>query len=240
MNDVSIFETPEKLNIAAANYIVTKANKAIAEDDRFSIALSGGNTPLKIYHLLTTDEYRDKINWNKVFIFWGDERCVPLSDPANNAYQAKQVFLNHIPIPAENIFPIPVNLDPAFAAKRYEETIKDFFCESKPVFSLILLGMGDNGHTASLFPHTPILEERKAWVKEVYVPELNMSRVSFTLPLINQAKDILFIVSGAGKSSMLHTILEGKPEGEKYPAQLINPLQGNLQWFVDKEAAKKL
>ncbi|MEO7046091.1 MAG: 6-phosphogluconolactonase, partial [Ferruginibacter sp.] len=169
---------------------------------------------------------------------WGDERCVPVDDERNNSHVAKELLLNNVKIPTENIFIVPVKMPPAKAAHHYEQTLKLFFKTQFPAFDLILLGMGDNGHTASLFPKTPILQEKKALVKEVYVEELDMNRVSFTAPLINNAKNILFLVAGKNKASMLHTVLDGKENIEKYPAQMIKAAK--VFWYVDKAAAGKL
>ena len=181
-----------------------------------------------MYKLLSTEFYINRIDWKNIYFFWGDERCVALSDKNNNSYNAKNILLDKVSIPKKNIFIIPVDESPVNAAIYYEATIKIFFKTDKPVFDLILLGMGDNGHTASLFPNTTILQEAKALVKEVYVDEIKMDRISFTAPLINSAKHILFLVTGKEKQHMLKTVLEGKYEPEKYPAQMIK----NAEWFV--------
>ena len=228
MPEVVNFDTPELLAQGAADLIINLAEKDIANNDRFTIALSGGNTPATLYALLATASYSSKINWKKVFIFWGDERCVTPDNEDNNSFNAKRIFLDHVSIPKENIFPIPVELPPAKAAAQYEDTIKQFFGTDTPEFDLVLLGMGDNGHTASLFPHSEILKEEKALVKEVYVAEVNMWRISFTAKLINNAKHILFLVAGNEKKQMLQTVLHGKYEPERYPAQLIK----GAKWFV--------
>lgn len=228
MNKVSFFNSADELAIAAADLIVKLASDSIRNTGRFTIALSGGNTPGKLYALLATPTYKEKIDWKKTFIFWGDERCVPADSKDNNSHNAKVAFLDHVPLPKENIFPVDTTLSPVDAAKNYQQTLKDFFRNDHPKFDLILLGMGDNGHTASLFPHTPILHEKKALVKEVHVPELNADRISFTVPLINDANHILFLVAGKEKQSMLDIVLEGAYEPEKFPAQLIK----EAEWFV--------
>lgn len=238
MRKISVFENSEALSKAAADFIVSLAAKQIAENGKFSIALSGGNTPSQLFELLATAAYNKAVDWKNTFVFWGDERCVPVDDERNNSYVAKELLLNNVKIPAENIFIVPVKMAPVKAAHYYEQTLKIFFKTQLPSFDLILLGMGDNGHTASLFPKTPILLEKTALVKEVYVKELNMNRVSFTAPLINNAKNILFLVAGKDKASMLHTVLDGKENIEKYPAQMIKA--GKVFWYVDKAAADKL
>ena len=228
MNKISKFNNAELLTKAAAAYFIQLANDAIQLKGKFIVALSGGNTPADMYKLLATDFYSQQVDWKKCYFFWGDERCVPLTDNDNNSFNAKKMLLDKVPVPKKNIFVIPVDESPVNAAIYYEATIKIFFKTDNPVFDLILLGMGDNGHTASLFPHTTILQEKKSLVKEVFVKEINMHRISFTVPLINNAKQVLFLVSGADKKEMLDIILNGKYEPEKFPAQLIK----NAAWFI--------
>lgn len=237
MNKKEIFEDAEQLCNAAAEYIVNLSNKCIGKKGRFTIALSGGNTPLKLYALLAKAKYAKSLDWKNIFIFWGDERCVPFSDKNNNSHMAMLTLLNNVPLPAENIFPIPVNFKPAIAASSYESTLLTFFKERIPVFDLILLGIGDNGHTASLFPFTDILHEDKKLVKEVYVEEVNMFRISFTVPLINNAANILFLVTGKEKSEIIKTVFSATKNPEKYPVQFI---QGKTIWYLDKAAASQL
>jgi 6-phosphogluconolactonase len=228
MHKIVKYKSVDLLAIAAADFFVKLAASSIKKNGKFMVALSGGSTPNSMYALLAEDAYSKKVDWKNVCIFWGDERCVPMNSNQNNSYQAKKILLNNIPIPKENIFPIPVKLAPAEAAAHYEETIKQFFKTDLPKFDLIFLGMGDNGHTASLFPHTSILAEKKAIVKEVYVEEIKMDRISFTAPLINNASNILFLVAGKEKTSMLQKVLKGPYLPKEYPAQLIK----NARWFV--------
>ena len=237
MNKKEIFEDAEQLCNAAATFIVNLSNKCIAKKGRFTIALSGGNTPLKLYALLAKAEYAKSLDWKNIFIFWGDERYVPFSDVNNNSHMAMLTLLNNVPVPAENIFPIPVNFKPAIAASSYESTLLTFFKENIPSFDLILLGIGDNGHTASLFPFSDILKEDKRLVKEVYVAEVNMFRITFTVPLINNAANILFLVTGKEKSEIIKTVFSASKNPGKYPAQLI---KGKTIWYLDKAAASQL
>ena len=230
MNKATHFDNAELLAKAAAEYFIQSVNEAVQLKGKFTVALSGGNTPAAMYKLLATDFYSQQIDWKNCYFFWGDERCVPLNDKDNNSFNAKNILLDKVPVPKKNIFIIPVDESPVNAAIYYEATIKIFFKTDKPVFDLILLGMGVNGHTASLFPHTTILQETKALVKEVYVDEIKMNRVSFTAPLINNAKHILFLVAGKEKESMLKKVLEGEYKPEEYPAQLIR----NAEWFLAK------
>jgi len=236
-NHLEVFPAVDDLYIAAAEFIVSIANKAIAKNGRFIISLSGGQTPVKLYSILAQDPFRNQIEWKKVFIFWGDERCVPLEDEQNNAYQAKVTWLNKVDVPPSNIHIIPVNLKPAEAAKQYEKKINDFFGNSPKQFDIVLLGLGENGHTASLFPGTNVLNEQAEGIREVYVEEEKMFRITMTAPLINKAHHILFLVSGKKKAKILENIMQGPYQPEKYPAQLINPVEADLRWFADSAAA---
>jgi len=238
--NLEVFETPEKLCEATCNFIIDLSKKSIAAKGRFVISLSGGNTPLQLFRMLAQPSYSSQIDWTKTFIFWGDERCVPLTDERNNSYQAKVALLDKVKVPTSNVFPIPVDLPPAEAANKYESSLKYFFKERSPKFDLILLGLGENGHTASLFPGTDVIHEQTRWVKEVYVDEQKMFRVTITAPLINLADNIVFLVTGFSKAEILQTVLNGPYQPDTYPAQLIKPETGKLYWFTDKDAARKI
>ena len=228
MNNLTQFENKKKLAEAAADKFVTLANNGIESNGKFTVALSGGSTPTAMYGVLASEVYKNKIDWGKVFVFWSDERCVPFDDTENNSHNAREQLLNKVAIPKENIFIIPTELSPAEAAKSYAKTIRLFFNDPLPIFDLILLGMGEDGHTASLFPHTTILKERNAIVKEVYVENKKTFRISFTEPLINNARQILFLVAGKEKEAMVNTILHGAYLPENFPAQLVK----NANWYV--------
>ncbi len=237
---LSIFETPDALQEAAVEYIILKASESIATKGRFVIALSGGQTPKEIYSLLATPPFRKQMDWDRTFIFWGDERCVPLHDLRNNAHQAFSMLLDKVPVPAGNIHRIQVNLPPQQAAMAYQKDLEVFFGTSPHRFDLILLGLGENGHTASLFPLTSVLEDQEEGVKAVFVEEEKMFRITMNAPLINQAHHILFLVTGIKKASILNKILNDPFQQDVYPAQLIHPQEGTLSWFVDQEAASLL
>ncbi len=239
-NQIEIFKNADELSRAAADFIVSLSKKKITEKGKFVIALSGGRTPEKLFSLLVQQDYQSQINWQNVFVFWGDERCVASDDERNNANAAKSLLLDKIEIPASNIFVIPVNFSPAQAAEQYEETIRYFFNNKEPQFDLILLGLGDNGHTASLFPLTDVIHEKIHLVKEVYVKEQEMFRVTMTAPLINKADNILFLVTGKEKSEMLNIILNAPYQPGRYPAQLIKPESGTLFWYIDEAAASDI
>jgi 6-phosphogluconolactonase len=239
-NRIQIFQTSEELAIAAGWFIIEVAKSAVEARGRFVISLSGGHTPEQLYALLSKPPFSDQIPWNKTFVFWGDERCVSIDDNDNNAHMARIQLLNHIAIPADHIYPIPVNLQSAIAAGEYESTIKNFFKEEPPRFDLILLGLGINGHTASLFPWNDVVPDNTRLVKEVYVVEQKMFRITMTAPLINHAYNIIFLVSGDDKAEILNKVLTASYQPDKYPAQLIKPVNGNLCWYVDRQAAALL
>ena len=237
---IRIFDDLETLSQAAAEMFADLANRAIVSHGRCSVALSGGHTPRRMYGILADAPFRDQIQWQAIHVFWGDERCVPLDDPRSNAQMARQILLSHVPIPANHIHPIQGDLPAALAAFNYETELRDFFRDQTPIFDLILLGLGDNAHTASLFPHTPVLDEKERWVDEVYVAEQHIYRVTLTAPLINQAKEVIFLVSGADKANALQGVLEGAYQPHDLPAQLIRPNGVHPIWLVDKAASHKL
>lgn len=238
--NIQTYATPAALAEAAAQYIIELAKHYIQKNGRFTIALSGGSTPDRLFKLFSQSPYVEQMPWQNTYFFWGDERYVPLDDERNNAHQAIQLLFSKINIPAENIIRIQTNLPPKEAAEQYEQAIQHLFGEAPPQFDLILLGMGDNGHTASLFPHTQVLHEETRMVKEEYIEEVQMYRVTMTAPLINLAHHIIFLVTGANKADMLKTVLQGEYEPDLYPAQLIKPVDGELIWMVDEAAAALL
>lgn len=232
-----VYENLESLSQAAAGLFVQRARQAVQDQGRFSVALSGGHTPLRTYELLAQPPFRDRTPWTQVYIFWCDERCVPPDDPRSNAGMAHRTLLNHVPIPSAQIHPISCTETPQEAAAQYETVLHDFFGDQSPRFDLIFLGLGENGHTASLFPGTAVLEEQERWVAEVYVVEQQLYRVTLMASLINEAAVVAFLVSGATKSRVLKQILEGSYNPDRLPAQLIQPDKGELLWLVDKEAS---
>ena len=237
---IRVFDDLESLSHVAAGIVADLAKEAVHAHGRFSVALSGGSTPRRLYELLADTPFRDKIQWQSVHVFWGDERCVPADDPRSNFRMARETLLDQVPLPAGNIHAVQGNLPPAQAAADYEAELRKFFGDRKPIFDLILLGLGDNAHTASLFPHTEVLNEKERWVADVYVAELDMYRVTFTAPLINQAGQVVFLVCGADKAPALKNVLEGPYQPHEYPAQLIRPRGVHALWLVDKAAGHKL
>jgi len=232
----SVDETLNKL----AEYFVASANQSIADHGRFSVALSGGSSPEKLYSLLASPSFCNKVDWNKVFFFLGDERYVPVTDMASNFKMVNQVFFEPLHIHSSQIFPIDTAVSPEDAAAKYMGDITRHFGNAQPRFDLILLGLGDNSHTASLFPHTTVLHEKLATIKSVFLPEQQVYRITFTAPLINMAYRVAFLVYGEGKAQAVQNILEGENNIEEFPAQLIQPVDGILEWFIDTSAASKL
>ncbi|MBU1820126.1 MAG: 6-phosphogluconolactonase [Bacteroidetes bacterium] len=235
------FEDKEQLSVAAAELFVKLAREAVQQRGRFTVALTGGSSPVLLHKMLAGPPYVDQVPWAQTYVFWGDERWVPLTDERSNARMAQETLLDQVPVPAGQIYPMwAENTEPDDFAVRYEEILKEHFGEEAPRFDLILLGMGDDGHTASLFPHTGVLRERSRWVEAYYLESQSMYRVTLTASLINQARTICFLTFGEKKAHALHQVLEGERNPEEYPSQLITPDEGELLWYVDKSAAAQL
>jgi 6-phosphogluconolactonase len=237
---IKVFADYEELSRGAADLIAAEALAAVHDHGRFSIALAGGNTPRRTYEILSTPPLRDRVPWMDAHIFWGDERCVPPRDPRNNTLMARRALLDHVPVPASQVHPIVCVRTPAEAAKQYEVLIRTFFAGHETGFDLIFLGLGEDGHTASLFPGSPVLEERSRCVADVYVQSHDLYRVTLTPQLINRAKMVVFLVSGTAKASILREVLEGDESSSPLPARLIKPINGKLIWLADREAASLL
>jgi 6-phosphogluconolactonase len=237
---IQVYPDLESLSQAAAELVVETAKQAAAARGRFSLALSGGNTPRRTYELLAGPAFTQRTPWDRFHVFWGDERCVPLDDPRSNARMAREAWLNHVPIPPTQIYPLDCAASPAAAARGYEAGLKKFFAGQPPRLDLVLLGLGDNGHTASLFPGTPVLKEKERWADEVYVAEQDLYRVTMTAPLLNAAAKVVFLVAGRGKAGVLREVLHGPRDVERLPAQLIQPTAGELLWLIDLAAAAQL
>ena len=237
---IEIYPDPESLSQAAAELFVALAVRAGEAGRRFSVALSGGRTPCATYELLGRLPFRELVPWPKVHIFWGDDRCIPQEDPRSNEGRARRIWLDRVPVPADQIHPIGCGLKPRAAADRYEAILRAFFGGREPRFDLVFLGLGENGHTLSLFPGTPVLDERDRWAVEVYVAEEDIYRISLTTPIVNRASLVVFLVAGAAKAKILRRVLEGPRDPHVIPAQLIEPAQGELRWMVDHEAAALL
>lgn len=228
----------------AAELFVRLASESISSSGRFAVALSGGSTPKALYALLTGDQFRPRVPWSKVHLFWGDERCVPPDHDESNYRMARELLLDKISIPQENIHRMPAEQeDHNRAADEYEQTLREFFdleAGKWPRFDLILLGLGDDGHTASLFPRTTALGVTDRLVVADYVEKLRAHRLTLTVPVINHAAHVVFLISGASKALVLREVLEGEYHPHRLPAQLIRPVEGKLLFIIDREAAREL
>jgi 6-phosphogluconolactonase len=241
--EIRTLTTPQELFAAAAEEVVRAANEAVAQRGRFTIALAGGSTPKSLYNLLATNA-RTALPWDRMFFFWGDERHVPPTDSDSNYRMADEAMLAKIPVPAANVFRMKTeNPEAAAVAEDYEQTLRKFFQLEPgqlPTFDLILLGMGPDGHTASLFPGTAALQEKSRLVFANWVEKMKTYRITLTLPVLNAARCVIFLVSGTDKAPALHAVLEEDVAGEQYPAKLVRPTQGKVIWLVDRAAASSL
>jgi 6-phosphogluconolactonase len=240
-NEVRIFDDPPALMLATADEIVRAAQQAVAERGRFAWALAGGSTPRDLYRLLASGPYRERMPWNAIHFFWGDERHVPPDHPDSNFRMAREAMLDAVPVPAENIHRVPAEEpDAQRAAAGYESTLRAFFAPAEgdwPRFDLILLGLGKEGHTASLFPGGEAVRERERLVMAPWIEAQKTFRITLTPPVLNHARRAMFLVSGEEKAAALHAVLEGPREPERYPAQIV---EGNVLWMVDRSAARLL
>jgi 6-phosphogluconolactonase len=251
MKSLCIYPDADHLAAATAEQFICLAVRAIARRGRFSAALAGGTTLRKTYALLASKAYSDRLAWEYVHIFWADERCVPPEHGGSHFCMAQQALLRHVPLPVDNIHRIHGELDPKKAARDYERNLQLFFiAENKrrgvtpgefvPSFDLVLLGMGTDGHTASLFPGTAALRARRRWIIAHYVERLGCWRITMTPVIINEARQVIFLVSGHSKATLLHQILREPRTNNRLPAQLIELQNGGTTWMVDQAAASLL
>ncbi len=240
-NEVRIFADPAGLMRAAADEIVQAVRRAVDERGRFAWALAGGSTPRDLYRLLARDPYRERLPWNAIHFFWGDERHVPPDHPDSNFRMAREAMLDAVPVPPDNIHRVPAeDPDAQRAAAEYEATLRAFFALAAgewPRFDLIQLGLGKDGHTASLFPGGDAVHERERLVVAPWVEAQQTFRITLTPPVLNHARRAMFLVSGDEKAEALHAVLEGPREPERYPAQIV---EGDRLWMVDRSAARLL
>jgi len=228
----------------AAHRLAELSRGAIRSSGRFTLVLSGGSTPKRLYERLADAEFSGKLDWGSIHIFWGDERCVPPDHPESNYGMAFRSLIDRVPLPPRNVHRIPGEMKPQQAATGYEKELRTFFfprcaeAPGVPGFDLILLGMGEDGHTASLFPKSAALHEQKRWVLAVEKP--GSWRVTLTPRVINAARDIFFLVSGSEKAGCLKEVLHGPYRPDELPAQAIRPVSGRLRWMIDAEAARLL
>jgi 6-phosphogluconolactonase len=247
-SQVARFPTADAVVAEAAGRIVAAAARAVRASGRFVVALAGGSTPKRLYELLATPEYAARVDWAHTHVFFGDERCVPPDDPESNYRMARLALLDRVPVPAPNVHRMRGEDDPRQAAGAYEREVRAVLATpdgppgvgSERRFHLVLLGMGSNGHTASLFPGLMAVRERERWVVAEHVAEVHAWRITLTPPVLNAAAEVLFLALGAEKAAMLKRVLEGPVRPDELPAQAIAPHDGLLTWLVDAAAARDL
>ncbi len=224
----------------AAQLVLESGAEAFRGHGRFMLCLSGGHTPKKLYELLAEPYYRERLDWTNTFILWSDERCVPPTDPESNYKMAFDAFLSKVPLPEKNIYRIPAEMTPPpAAAKAYEQSLKTLFQGYFPKIDLALLGMGDDGHIASLFPKTEALAEKERWVVSNYIEKLSSNRITLTLPVLNNARRVLFLVAGDSKAGIVKEVLRDDLPRNRYPAQMVSTYEGEVLWLLDKPAMSK-
>jgi 6-phosphogluconolactonase len=241
--EITVCRDVDELNREAAAQFIALARDAIVQSRRFTVALSGGLTPKALYSLLASAEYREKIDWPWVHLFWGDERCVPPDHPESNFRMTREALLARVHLPAENIHRMTGEIEPGQAAAAYEAELQKFFGLAGgdvPRFDLIFLGLGEDGHTASLFPGSTALEEKDRLVATAYVDRLQAHRLTLTLPVINAAAQVTFLVAGQNKVGIVKELLGSDGSTANYPAAKINPLDGRLTWLIAADAAALL
>ncbi len=235
---ISVYPDRETLSRAAAGLFAERVARAAASRGRCAILLAGGETPRRTYELLAEEPLRQRVPWELLHVFWGDERCVSPDDPRSNSRMACRALLDRVPVPAGQIHPIPGNREPREVAEEYEALLRRFFAGAPPRFDLVFLGLGVDGHTASLFPGSPALDERERWTAVVRRAGEEIDRVTLTLPLLNQAELVLFLVAGEDKAAVLREVRVETPDA--LPAGMVMPERGELRWLVDRPAARLL
>jgi 6-phosphogluconolactonase len=234
------FKDAAELSHAVAEWMAEAIAATLKNKDRFTIALSGGSTPKLLHKILAAPPYKDRIDWSKLHVFWGDERDVPFEDDRNNAKMAFDTLLNFVPVPPSQIHVMRTDVTPEESAAGYEAILHQYFDATPASFDLVLLGMGDDGHTLSLFPGTAAVHEEKAWAIAYYLKAQDMYRITLTKTIVNRSARIAFMTTGTGKANALKQVLEGPYNPDLFPSQEIKPSAGELHWFVDEAAAAEL
>lgn len=236
-----ISKNSDELSERFADWLVNYITEVLKKQDRFTIALSGGSTPKKLYHLLASDKYKSKIDWSKLHFFWGDERFVPFDDERNNAKMAYEELLDHVPVNKKHIHVMQtMGPEPEESAIEYEKLLHDYFDDKATTFDLVILGLGNDAHTLSLFPGYEVVAENKKWVSALYLKEQQMYRITLTAAVVNKAARVAFLVSGGDKAAALYHVLASEHEPYLYPAQAIQPFNSELYWFYDEAASADL
>ena len=241
--ELHVYKDNEELSVEVAKWLVDYIAATLQKKERFTLVLSGGSTPHKLNTLLAASPYKEKVDWTRLHIFWGDERYVPFEDKRNNAKMAFDTLLNHVPVPPNQIHVMKTDVAPEIAAGLYEQILHQYFPATdnlSPTFDLILLGMGDDGHTLSLFPGTHVMHVEDKWATSLFLKEQDMFRITLTTPVVNRAACIAFLVAGGDKAAALKQVIEGDYKPDLYPSQVIKPLTGELHWFLDKAASADL
>lgn len=237
---IKIFEDQRAASKVMTEMFTSIAQEAVSGWGRFTVALTGGSSPQMLYEILRSDPYRQRVPWENCHVFWGDERAVPFTDERSNARMGFEKLLNHVPVLTGQIYRMNGEIAPEKAADEYEKMLNRHFGNQEPAFDLILLGMGADGHTASIFPGSDAVHEKKRLVATGYNSEQGTHRITLTAPLINKSRHIFFAVFGEEKAETLRRVLEGEYNPEKLPAQLMKSGQGEITWFLDEKSAKLL
>ena len=240
MPELHVSRTPEEAAQSAASFVAALAEECVADHGRFTIALSGGSTPRKLYRVLATPPHAKQMTWDQWHVFWGDERRVPPDHEDSNYRMAREALLDHVSIPPAHVHRMRGEVAPQEAAGEYETVLREVFQTPLPSFDLILLGIGEDGHTASLFPSTQALREQHRLVVANWAPHLKAHRITFTLPLINAAKVVAFLATDESKAEVLRGVLEPTPGEGILPTAMVRPTHGTIQWFLSEEAARLL
>ncbi|PWT95895.1 MAG: 6-phosphogluconolactonase [Bacteroidetes bacterium] len=235
-----IEKDPSELSKVLAQWTADYISSTLKIQDRFTWVITGGNSPKQLYDLLSQSPLKEKIDWTRMHIFWGDERAVPFADDRNNAKMCFEHLLNKVPIPREQIHVMNTDIDPKESASQYEKILRGYFVDDGSSFDLVLSGMGDDAHTLSLFPHTAAIHEKNLWATSLFLKSQDMFRITLTAPIVNRAKKISFLTFGKAKADALKHVLEDAYNPDLYPSQIIKPVSGELHWFVDQEAASLL
>jgi 6-phosphogluconolactonase len=242
--DIIILDDREALNHEAATRFVALARRAIEDRGRFMVALSGGSTPKALFELLATDEWRDQVDWSRTHLFWGDERHVPQDHADSNYRMTREALLSKVEIPAENIHRVETEAGaPDEVAAAYERTLREAFglgADGVPRFDLIHLGLGDDGHTASMFPGTNAMHENERLVVAVWVEKFKSNRITTTPVVLNNAAEVQFLISGASKKDVVPQVIRGAYEPDRLPSQTVRPTDGALRFILDRDAAETL
>lgn len=241
--EVLIARDGDSFTKKAAEIFLESCAQAVKERKRFAVAMAGGSTPKKLYSLLAEPYYQQRVSWDKTHVFWGDERCVAPDHEDSNFKMTKDALLSRVPLPEKNIYRMPGEMVPAWeGAKAYEQAMRVFFKWDGgwPKFDLILLGLGEDGHTASLFPGTTALSQIEHWVVANHVEKLAADRLTLTFPVLNAARRVLFLCSGASKAPVIKEIFRDDLPKDRYPSQRVNPAAGVLTWLLDKEASAQM